>query len=133
MRYYNEKGGDKNRTIPIALYYDKLRKYLKGYRKTQARKRKMGELISTSKEELSFEGFKSLAKLAFLHGPRRSSFHLFLLVAWNLLTRPDNTNDLHVNHINWTLDCLQVVVHCHKGDPTGVIGYKFKHVDSTHG
>ena len=27
MRYYNEKGGDKNRTIPIALY-DKLRKYL---------------------------------------------------------------------------------------------------------
>ena len=68
--------------------------------------------------------------MAFLHGPRRSSFHLFLLVAWNLLTRPDNTNDLHVNHINWTLDCLQVVVHCHKGDPTGVNGYKFKHVYS---
>jgi hypothetical protein len=128
VSYFDDAGHSK---LPDSLD-DEFKKYLKGYKKTIAKKRKYGELkASAGKDCLSFSDYKILANFAFISESSMSShFHLFLLMSWNLVARPDNTSELRIEHFKWKNDCVALEVPCHKGDETGEHGYNTKHIYS---
>ena len=128
VSYYSDTGHSK---LPESLD-NEFKKYLKGFKKTIAKKRKFGELkASAGKDCLSFSDYKRLANLTFRSEcSMYSHFHLFLLKSWNLIARPDNSSELRIEHLKWVEDCFTIEVPCHKGDETGEHGYSTKHIYS---
>jgi hypothetical protein len=96
------------------------RNFRKGYKKRIAKSIANGDLPSQGSDKLSFDGYKSLCKLAV--SSNYIYAHGYLTLAWNLMTRSSTTTMLKFSLISWDTDHITINIPWHKGDNTGELG-----------
>ena len=77
--------------------------FISGYKKQKAEDRRSGKITSKGSDVLSFDGYKALCKLA-VNSSTLWFCHVFITLAWNLMTRISNTSDIKYSHISWDMD-----------------------------
>jgi hypothetical protein len=78
--------------------------------------------IIEGKQPMSFKGYMFLANKAFEQQNDHNistSFHLFLILCWNLIAMCVSVEFLMYNHIYWSSDAMVIVFPSHKGDKEG--------------
>ena len=93
---------------PPANFHSTSKDFVQGRVKQIVSERMEGKMDSTQgKDVLTQVGYISLCVFAFASTSNQSA-HLFLTLAWNLMTRSCNTAELRINHFSWGGDCIKV-------------------------
>ena len=82
-------------------------------------KRQDGISLEEGNKAMSFYVYKTLCDI--LHQGEVEEFlfvHAFLTMEWNLMTRSDNSVNMHIRHIQWRSDCLILYLGTSKGNQT---------------
>lgn len=100
---------------------DELSDFFRGLRRTIARKEGEGHISHTSgKDPLSFDLLQYFSKQMFHQTTKDFIFaRCFLLLAWNLMARSQNTFNIHYTHISWGEDSLRIYFSHMKNDQAG--------------
>jgi hypothetical protein len=116
---------DQQKTALPSAFRSTSKDFLKGIGKKIATLKANGEIDTTEgKDVLTFEGYKMLCQLA-VKASNCLTAHLFLTLAWNLMTRSATTSILTVRHLCWGGDCIKVTWGGkHKGSQSGDQGSK---------
>mmetsp|Transcript_25225 Transcript_25225/g.36236 ORF Transcript_25225/g.36236 Transcript_25225/m.36236 type:complete len:384 (-) Transcript_25225:389-1540(-) len=119
--------------VPIASFQSRSKGFLKGIGKEIAALKERGEIDNTEgKDVLTMDGYKSLCQLA-MESTNNSRAHLFLTLAWNLMTRSVTTSMLLVSHLSWGGDCIRVSWGGkHKSNQSGDQGSRFYEANVRH-
>ena len=76
--------------------------------------------IQTGKSPISFLLYKRLNEYILKEGTTESVFaRVFLCLTWNLICRSKNTTTIHLHHLEWSDDCLNIYFAHMKNDQLG--------------
>jgi len=115
----------KSKKIDIPPEFEALwKKFNTGYKKKIAKMVQTGEISTEGSDRLTFGGYKYLSSIALKSITNFT--HLYLLLAWNMMLRCSNLNDLKYGLIAWGGDHIQITIPRHKGDQTGENGLTTK-------
>ena len=116
---------DQRNTPLPAAFRATSKDFLVGIGKKIATLKANGEIDTTEgKDVLTFDGYKALCQLA-VKATTCLTAHLFLTLAWNLMTRSATTTNLTVRHLCWGGDCIKITWGGkHKGSQSGDQGSK---------
>ena len=98
---------------------DAIKKFLKGYKRTVAKKKEAGEMKSTEgKADFDYKVYRFLLMKSLQEkDPSLVIFlHAFMTAAWNLMARSVTVASLKWQHVGWVDDSLEIASGRHKGN-----------------
>ena len=105
--------------LPTNDFDDGIKAFMAGLARREAEARSNGELpVTAGKSGISFTAYQFLATISL---QATDDFflsilaHLFLILCWNLMSRSISAANLHLGHLRWSGDSLQVLYSKHKG------------------
>ena len=113
----------KKHNINIDSFKVQSMEFIKGVKNQRAQMKECGQLeAKEGKDVLTIEGYRSVCLIA-IESTHYSAF-LFVVLAWNLMTRSVTTSALRISHFSWGGDCIRRVNWGgkHKSDQSGELG-----------
>ena len=109
-------------SINIDVFRVQSMEFIRGVSNQRAQMKESGQIqVKAGKDVLTIDGYRSLCLIA-LRSKHYSAF-LFVVLAWNLMTRSVTTASLRISHFAWGGDCIKVNWGGkHKSDQSGELG-----------
>lgn len=93
-------------------FQSQVSEFFAGLKRTHQDQKDSGERkAKEGKAALSFRGYRATAMAALKHSQGGYIFmHVFVLLAWNLISRCNNITNLHLAHLSWSEDAMTVQI-----------------------